>query len=421
MKFLSGNLIVRIALVHLVSKKRQTVVAMLGVMFGIAVFIFQAGLITGLQQYMIDKIVNNSAHVHLYNDPDRYPPSILSKLKNQPDSWIVVRNQKQKETKKNLRNGMKMVAVLEGYPGVEGVAPFLGTQAILKAGFKELPATVSGIDIDKENLLFNLHKEEVSGDIIRLKTIPNGIILGSGVANRLGAVIDDIITISTSVTQFDMKVVAITASGITAIDESRVYVTLRNAQKLLNVDPLYITDINVKLKDVDAADDIADDLERTTGYRTQSWKEANAGVFSVFKIQNIVTYLVISSILIVAGFGIFNILMMMIYEKMTDIAILKSIGFKNADIRRLFMIEAITIGISGGIAGLGLGYLVCRIAGSMSISLRGLVTLERLSINYNPMFYVSGFAFALVSTALAGYFPAVKASRVDPIDIIRGK
>ncbi|MES2389531.1 MAG: ABC transporter permease [Bacteroidota bacterium] len=421
MNIFKNNPIVRIAFVHLVSKKRQTVVAMLGVTFGIAVYIFQAGLITGLQQYMVDKMVNNTAHIHLYNDPERNPPSILSQISHSPNEWIVVRNQKQKDIQKKLRNSAQVMDILERMPEVAGVAPFLGTQAIVKAGFKEKPVTISGVNIDRENALFNLNKEMISGDLTRMKTLPNGIILGVGVAKKLGAIVDDIITISTVNTVLDMKVVGITQNGITAIDDNRAYVNLRSAQKLMNVDMLYITDINIKLKDVDQADQLADELERTLGFRAQSWKEANSGIFGVFKIQNIATYLVITSILIVAGFGIFNILMMMIYEKMTDIAILKSIGFRNGDIRTLFLIEAIVIGVIGGLAGLLMGYGMCRLASTVKIELKGLVSLDHLNINYDPIFYITGFAYALVSTALAGWFPAAKASKVDPIDIIRGK
>jgi lipoprotein-releasing system permease protein len=218
-----------------------------------------------------------------------------------------------------------------------------------------------------------------------------------------------------------MKVVAITQSGITAIDETRCYVNLSAAQKLINKDINYISDINIKIKDVNQADALSDEFARQFHLRGMSWKEANAGIFGVFKIQTIATILVITSILIVAGFGIFNILMMMIYEKMTDIAILKSIGFRNKDIRNLFMIEAQVIGFIGGILGLGFGYFASWCASQIEIVLKGLISVDRLQINYDPWFYVSGFAFAMLSTAAAGYFPAAKASRIDPVDIIRGK
>jgi lipoprotein-releasing system permease protein len=412
--------VLRIAMVHLVSKKRQTAVAMLGVMFGITVFIFQAGLITGLQIFMLDKIVNNSPHVHLYNEPEKNPPSILSKIYHADDQMVVVRNQKQKEIDKKIRNSSGIMEIIKKMPGVIGVAPNVATQAIVKAGVKQIPVTISGVEIEKEDALFNIHKDQIAGDIRRLDIINNGVILGKGVADKLGATIDDIITVSTTLSTIDMKVVSITSTGITSIDDNRAMVNLRIAQKLMNRDKLYITDINLKLKDVDKADEMSGDLTRLFGLKAQSWKEANANVFSVFKIQNIATYLVITSILIVAGFGIFNILMMMIYEKMTDIAVLKSIGYKNRDIRNIFMVEAIVIGFTGGLLGLAHGWLASYVASKIEVKLAGLVTLDHLSINFDPMFYLAGFAFAIVTTALAGYFPALKASKVDPVDIIRG-
>ena len=410
----------RIAVVHLVSKKRQTAVAMLGVMFGITVFIFQAGLITGLQQFMLDKIVNNSPHVHLFNEPDKNPPSILSKIYNEENQMVVVRNQKQKEVDKKIRNSSGIMRLIAKMPGVLGVAPNVATTAIIKAGVKQIPVTISGVEIEQEDALFNIHKDQVAGDIQRLNIINNGIILGKGVADKLGATVDDIITVSTTLSSIDMKVVSITSTGITTVDENRAMVNLRIAQKLMNRDKLYITDINMKLKDVEKADAMSADLNRLFGLKAQSWKEANANVFSVFKIQNIATYLVITSILIVAGFGIFNILMMMIYEKMTDIAVLKSIGYKNRDIMNIFMIEAVVIGFIGGLLGLAHGFAASWVASKIEVKLAGLVTLDHLNINFDPMFYAAGFAFALVTTALAGYFPALKASRIDPVEIIRG-
>ncbi len=413
--------VLRIALVHLLSKKRQTAVAMLGVMFGITVFIFQAGLITGLQIFMLDKIVNNSPHVHLFNEPDKNPPPILSKIYNRESDLVVVRNQKQKEGDKKIRNSSGIMDILRRMPGVLGVAPNVATQAIVKAGFKQMPVTISGVEIEKEDALFNIHKDVISGDIKRLDVISNGIILGKGVADKLGARVDEVVTVATTQSAIDMKVVSITSTGITTIDDNRAMVNLRMAQKLMNKDKLYITDIHLKIKDADNADVISDDLSKTFGLKAQSWKEANANIFSVFKIQNIATYLVITSILIVAGFGIFNILMMMIYEKMTDIAVLKSIGYKNRDIRNIFMVEAVVIGFIGGLLGLAHGWLASYVASKIEVKLAGLVTLDHLMINFDPMFYAAGFGFALVTTALAGYFPARKASKVDPVDIIRGQ
>ena len=134
-----------------------------------------------------------------------------------------------------------------------------------------------------------------------------------------------------------------------------------------------------------------------------------------------ITYLIISSILIVSGFGIFNILMMIIYEKLPDIAILKATGFRDRDIRTIFLTESLIIGIFGGILGLALGFTLQKVIGSIKMDVRGFVAMEYLRFNSSAAFFVFAYVFGLIVTALAGYIPARKASKVDAIDIIRSK
>ena len=416
------NPIYKIAFIHLISKRRQTIVATLGVMFGIMVFIFQAGLITGFQSTFIEQTINTTANIHIYNDPDRNRPSILQKINTDESKWIVVRNQKPKDELNKIRNGYQVISLIEKYPDVAGVSPFLGTQAILRSGIVQYGGRLAGVDIEKENLLFKVSDFMIQGDISKLKTINNGIILGEGLADNLGAKMNDnILVISPNGNVFEMKVVGINKTGLTEVDKTRAYISIRNAQKLLNVDNSYITDINVKLKDINKANFLAKEFQQRFGYKAEDWKEANANIFGVFKIQNLITYLIIISILIVSGFGIFNILMMIIYEKMPDIAILKAVGFKDRDIRKLFLTESIVIGVIGGIAGLVLGFIVTHIIGSIPMNIKGFVSMKYLKFNSSPLFYIFAFFFALIATSLAGYFPARKAAKVDPIDIIRAK
>jgi len=414
--------VIKIALTHLFSKKRQTIVAMLGVTFGIAIFIFQAGLMSGFQSTFIEETVNTTANIRIFNEAKKNRPSILDQIKTSKDHWNVISNQKPKDEQTKIKNGYQIIDLLEKDPRVEGVSPFLGSQAIFKVGISQLAGRVSGVDIIKENILFDISKHMVMGDITKLQTIPNGIILGEGLAELLGAKMNDNMTIISPLgVSLDMKVVGINRSGLTELDKSRAYVNIRNAQKLLQVDGAYITDINIKLKNIDQAEELAKFYQQKFGFRAMDWKEANANVFGVFKIQNMVTYLIIISILIVSGFGIFNILMMIIYEKMPDIAILKAIGYKDRDIKQIFLTESMVIGIVGGILGLFLGFLLQKIAGSVRLNIKGFVSMEYLKFNSSLGFYVFAYCFGLIVTAVAGYIPARKAAKMDAIDIIRGK
>lgn len=412
----------RIAMTHLLSKKRQTIVAMLGVTFGIAIFIFQAGLMSGFQSTFIEETVNTTANVRIYNDVQEVRRSILEINNKNPNAWIHVRNQKPKDEDPKVKNGKQIMDIIEKDPDVSGVSPFIGTQSLFRLGLAQASGRVSGVNIEKENAIFDLEKHMIEGNLLDLETAPDGIILGEGLAMKLGAKTGDNMTVtSPKGVTLEMRVTGIHKSGITELDNARAFINIRNAQKLLGVDGSYITDLNIKLKDINKAEIIAKKYHDKFGFKAQDWKSANENIFGIFKIQNMITYLIICSILIVSGFGIFNILMMIIYEKMGDIAILKATGFKDKDIKKIFLIESLVIGIIGGLIGLLLGYLMQKIVGGIRMNVRGFVTLEYLRFNSSPAFFIFAYVFGLIVTALAGYIPARKASKVDAIDIIRSK
>lgn len=407
---------------HLISKKRQTIVAMMGVTFGIAIFIFQGGLMTGFQKTFIEQTINTSANIRIYNESKKNRASILSQLNQYQNAVVFLRNPKPKDESPKIKRANEIIQYLQKHPNVEGVSPNLSAQVIFRSGITQVSGRALGVDIMKENILFNVEKYNIQGSIVKLQTIPNGIILGEGLAELLNVKLNDNITILSSLgVALEMKVVGINKSGITELDKTRAYINIRNAQKLLMAENDYITDINIKLKDINESQELAENLQKLLGYKALDWKEANANIFSIFKIQNMVTYLIITTILIVSGFGIFNILMMIIYEKLPDIAILKAIGFKDKDIVRIFLTESLIIGISGGILGLGLGFALQKIIGSTRMNVKGFVTLEYLQFNSSISFYLFAFFFAIIVTTIAGYIPARKAAKTDPIDILRAK
>ena len=169
--------LLRIAWVHLFSKKRQTIVAMLGVMFGVTVFIFQAGLLTGLQNYFIEKTVNTTAHVHIYNEVRTARPHVLSRYVDTTTQLLVVRNQKPRDEELKVRNGNQIIRDIEQDPRVEGVAPFLGLQGIYRFGMSQQAGTLAGVDIMREDQLFKVKDNLIAGDLLRMETLVGGVLL----------------------------------------------------------------------------------------------------------------------------------------------------------------------------------------------------------------------------------------------------
>ena len=217
------NPIFRIAATHLLAKKRQTLVATLGVMFGIMVFIFQAGLITGFQQTFIEQTINTTANIHIFNEPDKDRPSILSQFPDYKNSWILVRNQKPKDELNKIRNAFQIMDIIGHDPGVVGVSPFIGTQAILRAGIVQYSGRLAGVDIDREDLLFKVSDYMKQGEISKLKTTNNGIILGDGLADKLAVKMNDNLTvIAPNGTSIEMKVVGINHTRLLSTSVSPV-------------------------------------------------------------------------------------------------------------------------------------------------------------------------------------------------------
>jgi lipoprotein-releasing system permease protein len=126
-------------------------------------------------------------------------------------------------------------------------------------------------------------------------------------------------------------------------------------------------------------------------------------------------------LLVVAGFGIYNILNMMIYEKLDSIAILKATGFSGRDVKIVFIAISVSIGLSGGVAGLIFGFILSSIIDQIPFITEALPTIDTYPINYDLKYYLIAIVFALVTTYFAGFFPARKAGKIDPVIIIRGK
>jgi lipoprotein-releasing system permease protein len=238
----------------------------------------------------------------------------------------------------------------------------------------------------------------------------------------MAANIGDVIQVTTSKGErMQLKVVGIFQSGLQDLDKVQSYCSISTTQKMLGVSNNYITDIQVKLKNILDAPAMAIEYQKTYETDAIDIQQANSQFETGSSVRTIISYAVGVTLLVVAGFGIYNILNMMIYEKMDSIAIMKAIGFSGRDVNMIFIFIALSIGVFGGMLGLLTGYGLSNIIDNIPFNTESLPTIKTYPINYNPTFYVIGAVFSIVTTYLAGYFPSRKASKIDPVIIIRGK
>ena len=316
---------------------------------------------------------------------------------------------------------MPILDYLKKKDKVKGATPQVRAQIFYLSGALDLGGTLVGVDIMEETRLSNMRDYIVEGRPEALKNTDNGILLGSGLASKLSLSVGDRVQISTvRGAIFPLKIVGIYQSGIADIDNSQSFCNLKTVQQILGEAQNYITDINVKLNVIEDAPALAQLLEKQYNVTATDINEANAQFETGSNIRNLITYAVSITLLIVAGFGIYNILNMLIYEKMKDIAILKATGFSGYDVQLIFMSQAMIIGIVGGILGLLLGFVLSVIIDGVPFETEALPTITTYPVDFNVGYYVIGIVFALLSTFVAGWLPSLKARHIDPVKIIRG-
>jgi lipoprotein-releasing system permease protein len=419
---MNNAVLIQIAKTHLLTRKKQSAIASLGVTFGIGTFIVLVSFMTGLNGLLDGLILNRTPHIRIYNEVQ---PSEKQPIQLHPDfkrAVHMVHSIKPKQEKASVYNNQPLMNLLKKNSLVMGVTPQVSARIFYQSGSVLLNGNAIGINAIEEDRLFNFKQYIVDGLPLDLANNENGIVLGMGVAKKLSVGIGDRIQILSSTgTTYRLKVVGFFQSGLADIDKLQSYVNIKMAQRIAGEGNNYITDISVKLFDIEKAKDLSDEIAQNYGVNSIDVKAANAQFETGTTIRNIITYAVSITLLIVAGFGIYNILNMVIYEKMNDIAILKATGFSGSDVKRIFIYQAMFIGIVGGIIGLGVGGILSFLISKAPFETEAIPTVKTFPVNFQPLFYVIGAVFAIVTTFFAGYLPARKASKIDPVEIIRGQ
>jgi len=419
---INWKVILKIAKTHLLTKFKQTSTAGLGVTFGIAAYITLVSFMTGLNKMLDDLILNQTPHVHIYNEIEpskKQPIDYYDAFKN---TFRVVHSIKPKQSQRKIHNALPIIKYLNQDNNVRGAIPQVKSQMFYIAGTIEIGGNLTGIHPLEEARLFNFQNYIVKGSAEALHKSDNGILLGIGIAKKMSLDIGDRVKISTITGDvFPLKIVGFYQSGIADLDNIQSFTNIKTVQRILGEADNYITDINVKLHDISLAYPLSKKIEQQFDLKAIDVKTANAQFETGVTIRNLITYAVSITLLIVAGFGIYNILNMLIYEKMNDIAILKATGFSGKDVQMIFLSQAMIIGVAGGILGLLIGLGLSNLINNLPFNTEALPTIETYPVNFNPWFYVIGITFALISTFFAGYLPSQKAKKIDPVRIIRGQ
>ncbi|GAB2786923.1 ABC transporter permease [Rhabdobacter roseus] len=408
-----------IAQTHLLSKKKQTLVAMLGVTFGIAMFIVMISFMQGVNQFLEDSALDASPHVRIYKQLTSDRPSLIETLR--PDGFNVIHHQKPKQELAKIKNGLVIARHIEAQPQVLGVSPQVSTQVFFNVGSVPIPGTLAGVDVLREEKLYRLSQRMKSGNIEDLRANANGVILGRLLARKLNLKVGDKVNVTSSTGGTALlRVVGVFSFGIQTVDDARGYVNMPKVQELIQKDANYITDLHIKMKDPLQAIDFGKQLARQYDYKVEDWAAANQAILAGEQIRGVMTFVVSFTLLVVAGFGIYNIMNMNVINKMKDIAILKATGFNGRDVVAVFLIQSMIIGLLGAILGVTIGFSLSYLLSVTPFDSGDFLAIDTFPVKFDVGYYLLGVAFGVITTVLAGYFPSKKAAKIDPVAVLRG-
>jgi lipoprotein-releasing system permease protein len=410
---------------YLRAKRRQavigviTLISVIGVAAGVASLIIALAITNGFRQDLQNQLLGSTSHINLV----------------------------QAVQHEGISDWRELMARLEKQPHVVAVAPTIYEQAMASRGARASGVVFKGVLLEYENKVSELLKTVKLGSAAKLKSAdtppcPDSnhdcspelppIVLGKELAATLGATVGSVVTVTSPqgelspfgpVPKYErFKVAGIFNSGFYNYDSAWAFIRLKDAQRLFGLGDV-ITVLEFKIDDIYKAPEVSNELARAAGkgYMATNWMEENKALFRALGLEKVVTFITIGLIVMVAALNILISLIMMVMEKTKDIAVLISMGARRQQIRRIFMLQGVLIGVLGTVVGLLLGYGVA-LAGARYHLIP--LSAEVYSIDYVPfsprvLDGVMVAAVALLISFVATLYPSWSATRVLPAEALR--
>lgn len=411
------NLLFTIALKHLLARKRQSLVSVFGIILGTGFFLAISSLMQGSEKDFLKRLVDNSPHITLSDEFRNERPQPVSA--RYPQAAIELRSVKPTAETRGLRGYKQILERLERLDGVKA-SPVLAGQALVNFAGKDTSLNLNGMVPEEISTVSTIENYMVAGSIRNLVANPGGLIIGTGLAHKLSVGMNNTLTLAAPNGQVrTFTIVGLFRTGRANYDESQAFADIKRVQALMGKINR-ANSIIIKIPDPYQARAIAAGIEAREGYKAVSWQESSEDLMSTLAIRNVITYTIVSAVLVVAAFGIYNVISTVVMEKQRDIAILKSMGFHARDISSIFLIQGVLLGLVGAGAGIPLGCALMFALMQVHMKPPGSTDIINLPVDWSWPQFAIAIGFAMAAAILAAYLPARKAARVQPVDILRG-
>jgi lipoprotein-releasing system permease protein len=403
-----------IALRFLTHRKRALLLSLSGVVFGVAIFICTQAQTQGFSRYFIESnIGSNGALVVRSRFRPRYEPLM-----------VAAKNSKASTSRRlyfeGITNPNEIMRVSRQFPDVISCSPVLRGTVSARAGFENATVDLYGIDPALHARTTDIVHQLIQGSFDDFRNNTSAIIIGSRLAELLQSGVGDTVQLLAPNGEYwRFNVVAIARAGIGSIDSTRIYSHAKIAQALLQ-QPSGATMIIYKLRDRNRAPVLASRFETLFQHNALSWQEREESTLQLFLTLRMSVAITVSLIILLAGFGIFNVLTMSVLAKIKEIAILRSMGYRRRDISAIFLWQGGLIAAAGSVLGCVLGALMTWGVSHIPIRLRGLLYTNYFLVTWDWRHYAFATLLALLAVFIASYVPARRAAELAPVVTIRG-
>ena len=384
-----------------------TVISILGVAAGVMALVVALGVNNGFRSTLQRNLLGAMAHINVMP----------------------------KEAGQGIENWRELAERLRKLPHVTAVSPALYSEVYVTGALRSTGALLKGIDVDAELKISETLRHLKAGSVDRLRdpaADPPGIIIGANMVEDTGMTLNsnvEIISPQGELTPLGprasrkrFRVVGVFQTGFFEVDDKWAFTAIGPEQRMLSIGDA-VNQIELNVDDLNRAAEIAKDVERAAGpnYTTTTWMERNRQLLSALKMERVVTIITIGLIELVAALNIFITLVMMVMQKYRDIAVLMSLGARRSQVRWIFMMQGVMIGIVGSAIGLVVGYGLCYYANRYKLVPLDQTIYALSFVPFEPR-WVDGIwiaAAAVLVSFLATIYPARNATKILPAEVLR--
>ena len=376
---------------HIRSRRRQTLFSIIAVSLAVGIIIIFMSMMGGYTSILIDSTTENQAHITI--------------MPKEAEDYI------------HLYHGLENY--IYDLEGVVAVSSYFQGEAALQYKHNAEGVLLYGINPEDENQVVNRDKYMLAGEFTSIENPGSRIVLGYKLAKNLDVGMGDSVTAQIPGSKpTNFIVTGIFQTG-TPVDETMAFVNIGRLQDLYGSGDV-ITGMGIKMSDPYAAEDLANGIDRETGYDAISWMEQNAEILTLLETSEGMVYFFYIIIFGISGFGVANVLIMIVMEKTGEIGMLMAMGTSRRSIMLIFLLEAAILGMMGVIIGCILGYVASAAIASIVIPIppEMYFGMDHLPIEIELKNFISASVFAMVINIIAGVFPARRASKMDPVEAI---